>query len=146
MYTNCVRRRSGGPNCAIKEGETNVTPRLRCDEKTSECRVTPLATAKRSHLCSHRGPELRHQRGCTLAGSKVLEFCEDRKSVIFGVWAAPRAAQTPTMTDFRSLKNSKFPRQSTATSSFHDSASRRQPKGATTRRASPQSGPYVRIQ
>ena len=65
----------------------------------------------------------------TLDGYKVLELVKDRKSVILAVWAAPGApeslakgkgrspppfgrvsgapgaAQTPKMTDFRSLKS-----------------------------------------
>ncbi len=77
------------------------------------------------------GPRV-HKRGCTLAGSKVPEFFKDRKSDIFGVWAAPEtfaksegrspppfwrglrgygapgAAQTPKMTDFRPLKSLEF--------------------------------------
>ncbi len=66
-------------------------------------------------------------RGCTLGGN--FKFVKGRKSAILGVWAAPRAqdtlpkagelrpppfgrvsgapvaAQTPKMTDFRSLTN-----------------------------------------
>ncbi len=33
-------------------------------------------------------------RGCTLAGSKVLEFVKYRTSVMFRVWAAPGAPET----------------------------------------------------
>ncbi len=36
----------------------------------------------------------RKMRGCTLAGSKVVKQMKDRKSVIFGVWAAPGAPET----------------------------------------------------
>ena len=68
-------------------------------------------------------------RGCTLDGYKILELLKGRRSIILGVWAAPgapetlpkggglrpppfarvpgapgapRAAQTPNVTDFRS--------------------------------------------
>jgi hypothetical protein len=68
-------------------------------------------------------------RGCTVGGYEIDQLFKDRKSVILGVWAAPGApetlpkgrgrspppsgmvsgapgaAQTPKMTDFRSLKN-----------------------------------------
>ncbi len=60
-------------------------------------------------LCIHRVSTtvISHTgRGCTLGGN--FNFVKDRKSVVFGVWAAPGAAQTPTMTDFRSLNNLKI--------------------------------------
>jgi hypothetical protein len=69
------------------------------------------------------------ERGCTLDGYIILKIFKDRKSAILGVWATPGdpetlaiggglrphisegppgppgAAQTPKMTDFRTLEN-----------------------------------------
>ncbi len=47
-------------------------------------------------------------RGCTLDGCTSF-LNEEWKSVIWGVLAAPGAAQTPKIADFRHLGNLKFP-------------------------------------